>query len=427
MAEDPRRDEEARRTAPLYVDDSSDIGILDIRAKARRLHQQAPGGLGLIIIDYLQLMRPDAGTDSRVEQVGQMSRGLKILARELSVPVIALSQLSRAVEQRHDKKPILSDLRECVTGDTLVMLADGRRIAIADLVGTTPEVVTVDADDRLTTATSDCVWRVGRRPVLALRLASGRTLRATADHRVRAFDGWRHMRDLGPGDRVALSRSLPAPSAPVTWPDDHVVLLGQMIGDGSYLKGQPMRYTTASEENSDAVATAARRGFGCAVTRHAGRGSWHQLVISRNGTRWAPAGVNAWLRRLGIFNQRWHEKRVPAEAFQLDDRQVALLLRHLWASDGSIWSGHGSTDGRAVRRVAYSTIERGARLRGRRAPAPAGHRRADRDRAHCGRRWSDASRSRVRCGRTAALSEDGGHVRATRGAGPPPRRGARVG
>ncbi len=99
-------------SAPLYVDDSSDIGILDIRAKARRLHQQAANGLGLIIVDYLQLMRPDSGTDNRVEQVGQMSRGLKILAQELKVPVIALSQLSRAVEQRHDKKPILSDLRE---------------------------------------------------------------------------------------------------------------------------------------------------------------------------------------------------------------------------------------------------------------------------------------------------------------------------
>src|SRR3954462_9109746 len=69
--------------APLYVDDSSDIGILDIRAKARRLNSQTPGGLGLIILDYLQLLRPEAGTDNRVEQVGQMSRGLKILAREL--------------------------------------------------------------------------------------------------------------------------------------------------------------------------------------------------------------------------------------------------------------------------------------------------------------------------------------------------------
>jgi replicative DNA helicase len=98
--------------APLFLDDSSDVGILELRAKARRLHQQHPGGLGLIIVDYLQLMRPDGRVESRVEQVGQMSRGLKILARELEVPVIALSQLSRAVESRTDKKPILSDLRE---------------------------------------------------------------------------------------------------------------------------------------------------------------------------------------------------------------------------------------------------------------------------------------------------------------------------
>jgi replicative DNA helicase len=103
--------------APLYVDDSSDVGLLDIRAKARRLHQQAQadyGGLGLIIVDYLQLMRADTRIESRVQQVGEMSRGLKILARELNVPVIALSQLSRAVEQRSttDKRPQLSDLRE---------------------------------------------------------------------------------------------------------------------------------------------------------------------------------------------------------------------------------------------------------------------------------------------------------------------------
>src|SRR3954471_9568917 len=96
--------------APLFVDDSSDIGLLEIRAKARRLHQQHE--LGLIIVDYLQLMRPDHTIESRVQQVGEMSRGLKILARELDVPVIALSQLSRAVESRTDKRPILSDLRE---------------------------------------------------------------------------------------------------------------------------------------------------------------------------------------------------------------------------------------------------------------------------------------------------------------------------
>ena len=104
--------------APLWIDESSDLSLLDLRAKARRLHAQekanGSGGLGLIVLDYIQLMRAEDHRANRVEQVGQMSRGLKILARELKVPVIALSQLSRAPEQRtgRDKRPILSDLRE---------------------------------------------------------------------------------------------------------------------------------------------------------------------------------------------------------------------------------------------------------------------------------------------------------------------------
>jgi replicative DNA helicase len=100
--------------APLWFDDSSDLGILDLRAKARRLHaqEQDRGGLGLIILDYMQLMRSDDARANRVEQVGQISRGLKILARELEVPVMAISQLSRAPEQRSPPKPQLSDLRE---------------------------------------------------------------------------------------------------------------------------------------------------------------------------------------------------------------------------------------------------------------------------------------------------------------------------
>jgi replicative DNA helicase len=102
--------------APLWIDDSSDIDVLELRAKARRLHANESrnngGGLGLIIVDYLQLMRADPSADSRVEQVGQISRGLKILARELNVPVLAVSQLNRSPEQRPDKRPLLSDLRE---------------------------------------------------------------------------------------------------------------------------------------------------------------------------------------------------------------------------------------------------------------------------------------------------------------------------
>ncbi len=104
--------------APLFIDDSSDISMLEVRAKARRLHQQTMdeyGGLGMVIIDYLQLMRTDSRIENRVQAVGEISRGLKMLARELSVPVIALSQLSRNLESRggpEGKVPMLSDLRE---------------------------------------------------------------------------------------------------------------------------------------------------------------------------------------------------------------------------------------------------------------------------------------------------------------------------
>jgi replicative DNA helicase len=281
--------------APLFVDDSSDTGVIEVRAKARRLHNQVENGLGLVIVDYLQLMRHEGHMENRVEQVAQMSRGLKALARELNVPVIALSQLSRAVEQRGgEKKPILSDLRECVTGETLVLLADGRRVAIRELVGETPEVLALDERHRVVRAHADAVWPVGRRSVLRLRLASGRTLRATGHHRILAGAGWVALRDLAIGDRVAVARRLPEPVEPERWPDDRVVLLGQLIGDGSYLSHGPM------------------------------------------------------------FNQRSCEKRIPASAFRLHNDQVALLLRHLWATDGCIWAGTAA-NGRQARRVYYAT------------------------------------------------------------------------
>jgi replicative DNA helicase len=97
--------------APIYVDDTASINMMEIRSKARRLKSQQPN-LGLIVIDYLQLMTSGVNAENRVQEVSQISRNLKILARDLDVPIIALSQLSRAVEQRQDKRPILSDLRE---------------------------------------------------------------------------------------------------------------------------------------------------------------------------------------------------------------------------------------------------------------------------------------------------------------------------
>ncbi|HFH7007424.1 TPA: replicative DNA helicase [Streptococcus agalactiae] len=97
--------------APIYIDDTPGIKITEIRARSRKLSQEVDDGLGLIVIDYLQLI---SGTrpENRQQEVSEISRQLKILAKELKVPVIALSQLSRGVEQRQDKRPVLSDIRE---------------------------------------------------------------------------------------------------------------------------------------------------------------------------------------------------------------------------------------------------------------------------------------------------------------------------
>jgi len=338
--------------ARIFIDDSPGLTVLEARAKARRMKSEH--GLDLLVIDYLQLMRGRSGIENRQQEISEISRSLKALAKELNVPVVALSQLSRAVEARsqRDFRPQLSDLRECVTGETLVVLADGRRVPIRELVGTAAEVLAVSSAGTIIVAKSERVWRVGTRPVLRVRLASGRTVRATADHRLLAGRGWCTLDALGIGDRLAIARRLPEPMFPYEWPDQRVALLGQLIGDGSYLVNQPLRYTTSSDENSRLVQDAVVAEFGGEVKRYRGRAGWHQLLISGNGNRWHPAGVNSWLRSLGIFGQRSYEKRIPEAAFTLPNRQIALLLRHLWATDGTIATRKA---GRGSHAVAYGT------------------------------------------------------------------------
>lgn len=98
--------------APIYIDDTPALSVLELRAKARRLKRERDSKLGLIVIDYLQLMRGHGGADNREQEISNISRSLKGLAKELSVPVVALSQLNRQVEQRGDKRPLMADLRE---------------------------------------------------------------------------------------------------------------------------------------------------------------------------------------------------------------------------------------------------------------------------------------------------------------------------
>ena len=196
--------------APIFIDDTPGLTILELRAKCRRL--KAEHDIGLVIVDYLQLMHATSmgRNANREQEIAHISRSLKSLAKELNVPVIALSQLSRAVETRGgDKRPQLSDLREsgCLTGETLITLAStGERIPIRDLVGTSGfEVHALDPGSlKLGSAIVSHAFSTGVKPVFRIRTALGRTIRATANHKFLAPEGWKRLDVLRPGGRMAV-------------------------------------------------------------------------------------------------------------------------------------------------------------------------------------------------------------------------------
>ena len=220
-------------TAPLFIDDSPNMSLMEIRAKCRRLKQR--NNLKMVIIDYLQLMSSGKRVESRQQEVSEFSRALKLLAKELEVPVIALSQLNRGPEQRTDKKPMVSDLREsgCLTADTRVVRADtGAEVSLGTLVASGERDVPVwalDASLRYVPRVMTHAFVTGARPVFRLRTASGREVRATDNHPFLTYDGWLALGELRAGERLAVPRHVPAPSAcDESWAHDDVVAAARL-------------------------------------------------------------------------------------------------------------------------------------------------------------------------------------------------------
>jgi replicative DNA helicase len=333
--------------APIYVDDTGSITMMEIRSKARRLKTKEPN-LGLIIVDYLQLMTSGTTAENRVQEVSQISRSLKVLARDLDVPILAMSQLSRAVEQRHDKRPILSDLREsgCLTGDSRVYLPDeGIYRTIRDLVGKSGfRVFAVNTETwRLEPRVVTHAFATGRKPVYRLRTRLGRTIRATGNHKFLAFHGWRRLDDLGAGARIALPRRTEGHGVR-SMSDAELALLGHLIGDGCTLPRHAIQYTTKDRDLAELVVELATKVFGDAVRpRVSAERGWLQVYLSasRRLTHRVRNPVAEWLDRLGAFGLRSWEKRVPNEVFAQPPEAIAVFLRHLWATDGCL---HASID-----------------------------------------------------------------------------------
>nr|WP_090346627.1 replicative DNA helicase [Mycolicibacterium malmesburyense]CRL79232.1 replicative DNA helicase DnaB [Mycolicibacterium malmesburyense] len=327
--------------APLFIDDSPNLTMMEIRAKARRLSQKA--GLRLIVVDYMQLMTSGKKYESRQQEVSDFSRSLKLMAKELDVPVVAISQLNRGPEQRTDKKPMVSDLREsgCLTANTRILRADtGAEVTFGELMrtGERPLVWSMDERKRMVARPMTNVFYSGHKEVFKVRLASGREVEATANHPFMTLDGWTPLGELTVGDRVAVPRRVPEPVHTEWMDESEIILLAHMIGDGSCVKNQPIRYASIDEWNLHAVASAAQH-FGVTAVRDeypAARVTTLRLPAPYHLTHGKRNPIAAWLDKLGLFGKRSYDKYVPAEVFALPNDQIALFLNHLWSTDGSV-------------------------------------------------------------------------------------------
>jgi replicative DNA helicase len=346
--------------APLFIDDSPNMSMMEIRSKCRRLKQRHD--LKLVIIDYLQLMTSQRRVENRQQEVSDMSRSLKLLAKELEVPVIAVAQLNRGPEQRTDKRPLLADLREsgCLTAGTRILRADtGAEVTLGELIASGARDVPVwSLDDRLhlVPRTLTHAFSSGIKEVFRVRLRSGREVEATASHPFLTYDGWMPLGELAPGSRVAVPRHVPPPVAPREVPEPEVILLAHLIGDGSFARRQPVRYASTDEANLTAVTEAAGH-FGITAVRDgdpAARRATLRLPAPSRLARGKRNPIAAWLDSLGLFGLRSHEKFVPECIFSAPQHQVALFLRHLWATDGCVrWD---ATAG--IARIRYASASR---------------------------------------------------------------------
>ncbi len=196
----------------LFIDDTPAMNPLQMRTKCHRLAREH--GLDLVIVDYMQLMNAGgAYSNNRVQEISFISRSMKEMARELNVPVLSAAQLSRAVEQRQDKRPVLSDLREsgCVAGETLIYLPDsGCYVPIAELCGRTGFHVTSLNTEiwKLEPGVVTNAFCTGVKPVYRLTTQLGRTIRATGNHKFLTIHGWKRLDELTLDDHIALPRRL---------------------------------------------------------------------------------------------------------------------------------------------------------------------------------------------------------------------------
>ncbi|MGW4120301.1 LAGLIDADG family homing endonuclease [Nocardia sp. NPDC004711] len=234
-----------------------------------------------------------------------------------------------------------------LAASTRVLPADnGIPVSLATLInsGERPSAWSLDKQMRFVTMPLENVFPCGRGEVMRLHLASGRSIDLTTEARLLTINGWKQLASLTVGDRTAIPRWIPQPVHATDMVDAEIILLAHMIGDGSCVKRQPIRYASIDEENL-AAATVAASHFGITAVRDdyaAARVTTLRLPAPYRLARGKHNPIAAWLDGLGLFGLRSYDKFIPGPVFTLPTDLLTLFIRHLWATDGSVrWNEQG--------------------------------------------------------------------------------------
>jgi len=340
-----------------HVFDHPVQSVADIMASVVALRER--GQLDVVMVDYIQRVA-GTGEGSRHQDVARIGRDLKSMARLMCVPVIALSQVNRAVDTRADHRPLLADLRECVTGDTtLIDGMTGLPIAIRNVTRGS-SVMSLGPDQKVISVPVESVWSTGVKPVFTVRTRTGRQLRATANHPLLTADGWKSVGDLVAGDEIAVPFRLPSHGTQVAGREDMCRLLGYLVGDGTYQKHRAVGFISSDPDTFNDVASIVGARFPSVRPRmKASHGRYLEAdFVCTYANGWGkPHGnpLREWLREIGVYGQRDSDKRIPAYVHEAGDTAIAHYLAGYLASDGCVkrrkngaWEIHFDTVNRAL-------------------------------------------------------------------------------
>jgi replicative DNA helicase len=315
---------------PLHVIDTN-ARLNDIKLMG---YQKKPK---IILIDYLQIM-PDITSDA-VKSLEYVSRQLKLISNKqvLNCPIIAISQFSRPNNDKDGVKVErkMSDLKwsSCLSYDTLITLNDGSQMQIGDMYTNgikELEIPTLDLDtNKLKIGKMTNCFYSGKRKLYTLKLKSGHTIKATAEHRFPTADGWKQLSELTVDDYIIVPRCINY-DKPSIHSNELIEFVGYMIGDGSYLTHNTVKFTNGNLSIIEYVRKLAETEFKI-NPKIKKINSWYDLYLTNNGNN----PIITKFKELGIHNQRGCDKSIPDDFFSMPDEKLKLFIKSIWKTDGS--------------------------------------------------------------------------------------------